>query len=432
MRINDVSAQLTAGRTTVQDHVEQVLSSLDALDRTPWHNLVASRADHAALRQASILDAELRSGSCRGPLHGLAIAVKDNIDVAGMPTRAGSGVYSRMAAATRDAEVVSLLRQAGAIVVAKTHLHELGYGSVGDVNVNGPARNPHDPALITGGSSSGSAALVALGCVALAVGTDTGCSVRAPAALCGVVGVMPPLGAMPTTGVLPVSTTFDHVGLITEDVASAKVAWSSLTKHDTAAESPTTGALRIGRPMSDEFTTSDAVVDAAVDRCIDDLRSRGASIVTVDVPGAELSDAYSAIVAFEMHARHVEIDGTHLQPALRERLAAGARITDRDYRMAYERVNQLRHDVMATLNDARIDALVLPTTPCRATRLGDTHVGDEPVSSALLRMCVPFSVLGTPAISIPGSAHGLPVGVQLVGIGCDVGALLAIAESLTR
>ena len=145
--------------------------------------------------------------------------------MAGLPTRAGSAVLADAPPAAADAPVVARLRAAGAIVVAKLHTHEFAYGPTGDVAATGPARNPHDPSRITGGSSSGSAAAVAAGHLALTLGTDTGASVRTPAALCGVVGLKPTRGRLPTAGVFPLSETCDHVGLLTADVDSAALAW---------------------------------------------------------------------------------------------------------------------------------------------------------------------------------------------------------------
>src|ERR671916_1958051 len=164
-----------------------------------------------------------------GPLHGWPVAVKDLIDVAGVPTRCGSAVLADAVPAQQDAAVVARLRAAGAVVVAKTHTHEFAYGPTGDVSVDGPCHNPHDPQRITGGSSSGSAAAVAAGLVPLAVGTDTGCSTRTPAALCGVVGLKPARDALPTVGVFPLSDTLDHIGLLGVDVDTVAIAFGALT-----------------------------------------------------------------------------------------------------------------------------------------------------------------------------------------------------------
>lgn len=429
MNIGELGARLTAGHLTVEEHIETVLTRLDDLRGTPWENLVASRADHAARAQAAVLGAQLRAGECRGPLHGIAVAVKDNIDVAGMPTRAGSGLYAAAAPAQRDAAIVSALRRAGAIVVAKTHLHELGYGSVGDVNVHGPARHPHDAERITGGSSSGSAALVALGAVPLAVGTDTGCSVRAPAALCGVVGVMPAAGTLSTAGTLPVSTTFDHVGLFTQDVASAASAWASLSAHPPLTTPEPLESLRIGRPVSRSFEVLDPEIDAAVDRSVDRLLAHGATITDIAIPGDDLNGAYSVIVGFEMAERYRAVaDAAALQRPTRERLLEKARITPAEYDRARETVHRVRGLVLTEMHAAGIDALALPTVPVRAVPLGQSQIGEETVSSALLRMCVPFSVLGTPAISVPCPASGdLTAGLQLVGITLGEADLLKLA-----
>ncbi len=177
---------------------------LERLAADPFNAVVALDADRALRRG--------RRGRGPGPLSGVAVGVKDLIDVAGLPTRCGSNVLADAAPATADAPVVARLRAAGAIVVAKLHTHEFAYGPTGDVAATGPARNPHDPTRITGGSSSGSAAAVAAGYLPLALGTDTGASVRTPAALCGVVGLKPRFGALPVDGVFPLSETCDHVG----------------------------------------------------------------------------------------------------------------------------------------------------------------------------------------------------------------------------
>lgn len=214
MSLRVVSARIAAGEVTPVEHVDEVLESLDSLAGTPWANLVSARNDDRARREAELHTARIASGRGRGPLDGIAVAVKDNIDVEGMPTGLGSDYGGDRDVANRDADIVTRLRARGAIVVAKTHLHELAYGSTRSTNASGPARNPHDPDRITGGSPSGSAALTALGVVPLAIGTDTGCSVRAPAALCGVAGLMPALGTLSNEGVVPVSPTFDHAGLL--------------------------------------------------------------------------------------------------------------------------------------------------------------------------------------------------------------------------
>src|SRR5699024_9648991 len=200
------------------------------------------------------------------------------------------------------------LREAGAIVVAKSHMHEFAYGCTGEENADGPAANPHDPSRITGGSSSGSAALVARKTVPLAVGTDTGCSVRAPGALCGVVGFKPGAGALPTGGVFPLSTTLDHVGLLTGDVVDAGLAWGAVPG---VARTPwPVAGMRVGRLRGAQFEALDPVVASAVDSACSALTEAGAEVVDVELPhGEELAATYPVIVGSEAYETHTDPRG---------------------------------------------------------------------------------------------------------------------------
>lgn len=446
MRLAALVASLRSGEATPSDHVEDVLRRLDDLAGGPWDNLVAARDDGRARRDAAVATAELRAGRRRGPLHGVAVAVKDNVDVEGVPTRLGSHASSP-APAARDAAVVAALREAGAVVVAKAHLHELAYGSTGAVNAAGPARNPHDPGRITGGSSSGPAALVALGTVALAVGTDTGCSVRAPAALCGVTGLMPGLGVLPTDGVVPLSTTLDHVGLIATDARGADLALRALRSpapattapagpHDPDPDVAVVRGVRVGLPRGDLFAVHDPAVEAAVQRSAATLRAAGATVVEVEVPAlAALAAAYPVVVGSEAHATHAGLLGREpgLQEPTARRLRQQADRRALDYLRALRAMLAARDRALHQLREEHaLDHLLLATTPVRATPLGVEEVGGEAVASALLRLCVPFSALGVAAVSVPApDVSGLPVGLQVVGVRADEAAVLALARTAT-
>ncbi len=261
--LRDVAQLLAKNEMSATEHVRATLDALDGLLGTPWENLVAARNDDAALAAAARADEAIAAGDWIGPLHGIAVAVKDNIDVAGMPTRCGSAVLAGAPPAANDARIVARLREAGAIVVAKTHLHEFAYGPTGAINASGPAAHPHDPNLVPGGSSSGSAALVAKGVVPVAIGTDTGCSTRTPASLCGIVGMKPSFDALPTSGAFPLSTTFDHIGLLAADVLDVSLAWGALPgiAH---VRTPVAG-LRVGRLRGDHWDVADPAIAAAVD-----------------------------------------------------------------------------------------------------------------------------------------------------------------------
>ncbi|MPZ65588.1 MAG: amidase [Pseudonocardiaceae bacterium] len=402
-------------------------SVLAALADDPYNAVVALDAPGVRAQQPG-----------PGPLHRMPVAVKDLIDVAGMPTRCGSAVLADAPPATADAEVVVRLRAAGAVIVAKTHTHEFAYGPTGDVAVQGPCHNPHDPDRITGGSSAGSAAAVAAGMVPLALGTDTGCSVRTPAALCGVVGLKPAFGALPTAGVFPLSETCDHVGLLGADVTVVATAFGALTGQLLDPTAPLTGVV-IGRPTDPYWRVHDPEIAAGVEHAAATLSVAGASVREVTMPGIdELGATYPVIVGAEAYATHREWLAQRpddYQPATRARLLATARMPAADYVGA----QRTRRSVSARLREqlGGVDLLLTPTTPIRATPIGAEHV-EAPdgarvqVRPALLSLTLPFSLLGVPAVSIPApGVTGLPAGVQLAGLRGGEQAVLAAAARVS-
>ncbi|GAA1390731.1 hypothetical protein GCM10009613_31930 [Pseudonocardia kongjuensis] len=220
----DLVRALDSGELSPTEHLDDVLARLDA-DRTG--SVIVLDRERARARAAELTALALR-GERIGPLHGVTVGIKDLVDVAGLPTRCGSRLLDDAPPARADAPVVAMLRAAGAVVVGKLHTHEFAYGPVGDVAATGPARNPHDLGRVTGGSSSGPAAAVAAGHLPLTVGTDTGASVRTPAALCGVAGWKPRRGTLPGGGVFPLAESFDTVGLLAADAASLALARAAL------------------------------------------------------------------------------------------------------------------------------------------------------------------------------------------------------------
>jgi Asp-tRNA(Asn)/Glu-tRNA(Gln) amidotransferase A subunit family amidase len=414
------------------EHVADVLDRL----RTDPHNAVVALDEGRALARAEQLTAEIARGGWRGPLHGVAIGVKDLIDVAGLPTRAGSTVLTDARPAAADASVVARLTEAGAVVVAKLHTHEFGYGPTGDVAATGPARNPRAPERITGGSSSGSAAAVAAGHLPLAIGTDTGGSVRIPAALCGVVGLKPAFGRLPTDGVFPLSETCDHVGLLAADVPAAATAWDVLSgPADSETVRSLAGAL-VGIPVDDYWRAHDPVLDEAAAAAAEALQRRGARVVDVPTPMIDdLAAAYLAIVGAEGYATHAawlaERPGDY-QPATRAGIAPFADQPAREYVDALRARRRLSAAWRRALGD--VDVLVLPATRLRATPIGSPLVesGGEVVAvgHSLLALTLPFNLTGMPAVSVPSPADGLPAGVQLVGVRLDERDLLRVASAL--
>jgi Asp-tRNA(Asn)/Glu-tRNA(Gln) amidotransferase A subunit family amidase len=375
-----------------------------------------------------------------GPLSGVPVGVKDLIDVAGVPTRCGSAVLAGAPPAREDAAVVALLRAAGAVVLAKTHTHEFGYGPTGDVAVSGPCRNPHDPQRITGGSSSGSAALVAAGLIPLAVGTDTGGSGRIPAALCGVVGLKPARHSLPTTGVFPLAETLDHVALLGTDVGMVAAAVSALTGRRIDLAAPIAGTV-IGRPTDPYWRVHDPEIAAAVDRAAAALSAAGAILREIRMPGIEeFAATYRVIVGVEALATHqhwLAQRPDDYQPATAARLRTAADYTAADYVTAQRPRRRLLAELTARMLTGGIDLLLTPTTPLRSTPIGARRVSTAEgthveVLPALLSLTLPFNLLGWPAVSVPApEVTGLPVGIQLAAVRGGEQAVLAAGARIT-
>lgn len=432
--LRSLGMAIRSGELSPTEHVRDVL---DRLAADPY-NLVVTLDAERALAQAAALTEELAQGQWRGPLHGVALGVKDLIDVVGLPSRCGSNVLADAPPAAADSPAVARLRAAGAIVVAKLHTQEFAHGPTGDVSATGPAHNPHDPTRITGGSSSGSAASVAAGYVPLALGTDTGCSVRTPAAHCGVVGLKPAFGHVSTAGVFPLAESLDHVGLLTADAHSAAVAWDVLDRADgTGGGIPTPGVagVRVGVPADDYWRPVDPVIADGVAAALAALEKAGAQIVEVRTPMIEeLATAYPVIVGNEAYATHaawLAERPADYQPLIRERLLAMAGKPAKEYIDAQRLRRRLVPEFRAAVDG--VDVLVTATTRLRATPIGQAEVNGVQVRPALLALNLPFNLSGLPAVSVPApvdAPDGLPVGVQVVGVRLAERGILRVAAAI--
>lgn len=427
----EMAAALRRRATSATELARAALGRIRALDAT-LNAFVLVDAE-GALAAAAAADAELATGVDRGPLHGIPVAVKDLIDVAGLPTTCGSASSFGTPLATADAEVVGRLQRAGAVLVGKTTLHELAYGATGDRSVHGPSRNPADPARISGGSSGGSAVAVAAGMVPLALGTDTAGSVRVPAALCGVVGLKPAFDAVPTAGVHPLAPTLDHVGLFARTAEDARIGYEVLA--GAALEPQRWDGAIAWLPPADIAPTDPRVAALAHDAL---LRSGADVQVVPDALGAgsQLFRTFSTLQAREahrVHAHHLADDEQVLDPEVRERLLAGSRIDDATYAGADRARREIR-DLVGRLLD-RHPVLALPTVPITAPMIDarTVHVGGRPLETraALLSLTSPWNTAGVPAISVPaGHVDRMPVGVQLVAAAGDEGLLLRAAAAI--
>jgi aspartyl-tRNA(Asn)/glutamyl-tRNA(Gln) amidotransferase subunit A len=404
-------------------------------ERTNSFILVDAEGARAAAKAA---DDERKRGIDRGPLHGMPISIKDLIDVAGQPTTAASRVRAGHVA-ERDARVVQRLRDAGAVLIGKTNLHEFALGTTSEESAYGAVRNPHDVSRSAGGSSGGSAAAVATGMGLASIGSDTGGSIRIPAAACGVVGLKPSLGEVPTDGVVPLCVTFDHVGPIARSVEDAANVWAVLAAKPIRIEAPPAGAVTLG-VLSDYFTALlDADVRAALGTAVARLRAAGVCLTSRSIAGTEtIVDTYvnlSLPEAAHWHAPTIDARAADYQPPVRERLDRGRKILATDYLRARDTRAALRNAVDAALGGC--DALVLPTLPIVAPVRGTSDVKMDngemlAVRAAMLRLTQLFNMTGHPAISLPIPTSGMPVGLQLVGRLEKTPDLLAVASMCER
>ncbi|MSO57197.1 MAG: amidase [Acidobacteria bacterium] len=416
-------------------NVSDTLERIAALN--PTLNAFVSVFEAEAMAQARVLDDERRRGQSRGPLHGLTVSIKDLIDVEGAATTAASRVrFDHVARA--DSAVVSRLRAAGAVIIGKCNLHEFALGTTSDESAFGPVHNPCDTSHSPGGSSGGSAAAVAAGLGWASIGSDTGGSIRIPAAACGVVGLKPAFGEIPTTGVVPLSVSLDHVGPITRSVRDAWMLYGVLKGTGDLPTAPEpVSLLRLGKLGGYFADLLDADVRSQFANAIDRLKAAGVSLRDVRVAStSEIAATYVNVAlpeAFAYHAKALEAHPEGYSLSIRERLQKGRDIPAEAYIEAQRIRAILRAEVDAALMDC--DALVLPTLPIPAPQIGAETVDVEGVLQAvrptMLRLTQLFNLTGHPAISLPcgNTAEGLPCGLQLVGRRQETVRLLGTALS---
>ncbi len=385
---------------------------------------------------ARLADRELAGGLDRGPLHGIPIALKDLIDQAGVPTTAASHVRP-LTPAVSDAIVTARLKAAGAVLVGKTNLHEFALGTTSEDSAFGAVRNPLDTTRSAGGSSGGSAAALVAGMALGAIGTDTGGSIRIPAAVCGLVGLKPGFGEVPVDGVVPLSTTLDHVGPIARTVADAAAIQGVLARMTLRAlQPPPMTKIRLGRLTGYFEELLQPEVRSAYEAALDRLAAAGAAIRAVPLPHAADAPAiYLHICLPEGAAYHAEtLDRCpeRYVPNVRLRFEMGRYILAGDYLRALAARQVLERDVDVALAD--VDVLVLPTLPIVAPTLGleTVEVGDrdEALRPLMLRLTQPFNLSRHPAVALPCASAGLPVSLQVVGKHARTTALLDVCAAL--
>ena len=382
------------------------------------------------MAEAHAAEIEIGAGRWRGPLHGVPVALKDLIDTAGVRTTSGSALHKdRIPEA--DAHVVSKLKEAGAIIVGKNNLHEFAYGGSSLVSYFGDVRNPWDLIRIAGGSSGGSAAAVAAGLCYAAIGTDTAGSVREPASLCGCVGLKPTYGRVSSRGVIPLSTSLDHVGPLTTSVADAALALQAIAGHDGgditscpvpvedyfSALSESTKRLRVGVARSYFFEELDSEVAAAVEEAIDVIKNLVGDLREIELK-VPTDRTLQAAEAYAYHEENVAQAPELFQPETLRRIRAAENISAPEYIERLRELAEARRNIVSTFAD--IDLIVTPTTPAPAPAISDLKANPDalrPAELRLLRNTRPFNVWGLPAISVPCgfTQSGMPIGLQIAG-----------------
>lgn len=429
-------------RTREVSPVELTRSCLDRIAAVePSLNAFVLVTGESALAQAHLAEREIAAGIRRGPLQGIPVSLKDLFDVAGVATTAG-GAFA-VEPATEDSAVAERLASSGAVLLGKTLLHEFAFG-VTSVNPHfGAVRNPWAADRIAGGSSGGSAASVAAGCGFGSIGSDTGGSIRIPAALCGVVGLKPTRGRVSLRGAIPLSWTLDHAGPIARTVRDAALLYAAIAGHDARDPGSRDGpyedtlagieagvaGLRVG-VWAAGLAQADPGVAQLVRSAIGALADAGARVSEVTLPRAdELLPTQLTIIgtdAYAFHRERFDQAAERYGEDVRTRIARGRDTTGAAYAAARRARSEIRAAFDAVF--AAYDAIALPTTVVTAPLLQ----GQDAVATAarLTALTSPFNLTGLPATSIPcGSSDGLPVGLQLVGARWHEARLLRIARA---
>ncbi|MDQ1519125.1 MAG: aspartyl-tRNA(Asn)/glutamyl-tRNA(Gln) amidotransferase subunit [Actinomycetota bacterium] len=470
MSASEIAADVRAGRRRAVDVVDEHLERIEA-DEEKVHafNLVLADEARAA---AAVIDEAVARGEDPGPLAGVPVAIKDNMCTRGLPTTCGSKILDGWRP-PYDGTVVARLRDAGAVIVGKTNLDEFAMGSSTENSAFGATRNPHDLSRVPGGSSGGSAAAIAADFASLSFGSDTGGSIRQPAALCGVVGVKPTYGAVSRYGLIAFASSLDQIGPFASSVADAALALEVTWGHDpldsTSIAEPIAlpsavldagvDGMRIG--IVEELTDAEGIepeVRAAVERAAGALEAAGASVERVSVPSAEYGlSAYYLIAPAEASSNLARYDGVRyglrvdadtveqMNAATRDR-GFGAEVKRRImlgtyalsagyYDAYYGTAQRVRTLIIRDFARAyeRFDALLGATSPTEAFELGAKTA--DPMAMYLNDVCtVPSSLAGHPAMSVPfGTGRvGMPIGVQVLANALGEATMFRVAAAIER
>ena len=463
--LTEVSEMVRSQSVTPTQLVQSLLERINVLN--PKVNAYVTVMGREALAQASVLDAEQKAGKFRGPLHGIPLALKDNIDTAGTRTTAASPMFKDRIP-TEDAAIVSRLKKAGAIILGKVNLHEFAIGCTGDISYFGPARNPWALDHITGGSSSGSAAALAAHLVPGALGTDTGGSIRCPSAWCGTVGLKPTIGLVSIRGIIPCRASADHCGPMARTVEDVALMLGEMAGYDPldiySVANPTNGgapvdyvkemhqpvkALRIGTPQS-YYDHVDPEIDAAMKAALEVVKGLTAGVIS-DAPLWEGLMGDTTGEQEEYHHELIQKYGLSYMLPDRTRFArmedppAGTKFaTAMESVKAHEQLATTRR--MIDSHFTNFDVVVVPTTVMQAGKINDSlaqEARSAPPEGKVYNWfetgggCTntrAFDLFGIPAITVPCgfTKAGMPIGMMIAAPHYQEGRVLALAYAFQQ
>ena len=424
--------------------VELTTSCLNRIEQlNPTINAFITVMYDSALDQAREAEEEIVAGNWRGPLHGIPIGLKDLIDTAGVKTTCASALFAERIP-TEDAEIVRRLKSAGAVLIGKQNMQEFAWGGTSTSSYFGPVHNPWDVDRIAGGSSGGSAAAVATGMCFAAIGTDTGGSVRQPAAFCGIVGLKPTYGRVSTRGVFPLSPSLDHVGTLCRNVADTALMLEAIAGYDkldpTSVNFPVdsyTNALdvttkpRIGTVRKPFFDDLDPDVERAMNEALKRFSNLVSDVIEVDLPPAPA--AVQAPEVYAVHSKYFSTSPELYGRWMRARLELATSISTVAYIEARQELDRLRRSIGDIFS--KVDLLVTPTTPVPPITIREAlNMSPTPAGEVWLWNTRPFNAYGWPTISIPCgfTQTGLPIGLQISGPNFSEGSLLSFARAFEQ
>ena len=421
LSIAEASDLLRRKEISPVDLTNACLARIEQLD--PKLNAFITVMHDRALAQAREAEAEIHAGRWRGPLHGIPIGLKDLIDTAGVKTTCASALFADRVP-SEDAEVVRRLKHAGAVLIGKQNLQEFAWGGTSASSHYGPVRNPWDNERITGGSSGGSAAAVATGMCFGAIGTDTGGSVREPAAFCGIVGLKPTYGLVSTLGVFPLSPSLDHVGPLCRSVIDVEIMLEAIADYDRL--DPTIEKPRIGIVRQPFFDDIDSEIAGAFDEAMREIRVLSSEVLEIDLPPTPA--AVQAPEVYAIHSKYFAATPEKYGRWMQERLKQAATIDTVSYMIALDELDQTRRSIEEVFTD--VDFVLTPTTPVPPITIAEAlNMSPDPAGELWLRNTRPFNAYGVPTISVPCgfTQAGLPIGLQIGGPKFSEARLLSFA-----